>query len=387
MSSQALHGEDSFTPAVAVVVCLRGDDPSLHSCLIGLAQQEYPEFQLYAVVDNEHDPAIEVFESAKSEFERQPILVTIPEIVRYRTLKCSALLAAFEAIRQDTFQAEVVALLDSDVNCDPYWLVDLVAPFRHARVGATTGNRWFEPDGNETGTWMRQIWNAAAVVQMHHYNIGWGGSLAFRAALIEEEKFLAPLRTGFCEDTGMNRVLAKFGLELIRVPGLIMNSTESTTASNCFSFIVRQLLTTKLYHRAWPLVAAHGLLIPFFVISAIAFPLVAPESQFTVFHLLPLMAMVLFQVFNLYLLNCIGRVNRALLLEREQQIGTRFSLVRYIFSVIAIQFVHASAVLAAIFKRTYSWRQIDYRIKSSNEVAMLTYRPFASAQIEDRSIE
>ena len=385
-SERESDDEAPFLPAAAVVVCLRGDDPSLYECLLGLAQQEYPEFQLYGVVDNENDPAIETFESARTAFDCQPILVTIPEIAKHRSLKCSALLAAFEVIKQNQFDPEVVALLDSDVNCDPYWLADLVAPFQNSEVGATTGNRWFEPESNEIGTWMRQIWNAAAVVQMYHYNIAWGGSLAFRATLIDQEKFLAPLRIGFCEDTRMNRVLAKFDLELVRVPGLIMSSTESTTPGKCFSFIARQLLTTKLYHRAWPLVAFHGLLIPFFIFAAIVIPFCASDSQVTLFHLLPLFALVLLQALNLFLLERIARANHLCLSERDQPIGKSVSLVHYLLAVILIQFVHAFAVLAAIFKRVYSWRQIDYHIKG-NDVSMLQYQPFVSPVSDDGSIE
>ena len=376
-----------FEPAAAVILCLRGNDPTLYSCLKGLAQQEYSEFHLYAVTDNKNDPSIATLRQVSPEFEREPLLVTMPQIAKNRTLKCSALLTAFEAIESDDFQPEVVALIDSDVNSDPFWLRDLIEPFRDSKVGATTGNRWFEPISDEFGTRMRQVWNAAAVVQMHYFKIAWGGSLAFRASLIQEERFLTPLRTGFCEDTGINQVLSKLNLDLVRVPGLIMSSSESIALKKCVSFITRQNLTARLNHPAWPFVFTHGLSIVFLNVATLIIFVFTFGTGFQFVCMLPLLCLIGFQVLNLRLLGRISTANRFALQARDQPVHEEFSIPRYLISVLLIQFLHAYALLAASFKQLFWWRQIEYRVKSGNNVSMLAYQPFTPPPTEDLSIE
>ena len=384
---QILEDGDDYLPPAAVIVCLRGNDPSLYQCLVGLAQQEYPDFRLFAVVDHEDDPAIQTLQQVGDQFANAPILVTIEEIAKSRSLKCTALLTAFEAIGRGDFEPDVIALLDSDVHCDAFWLNDLVAPLDAPEVGATTGNRWFQPASCELGAWMRQIWNAAAVVQMHHYNIAWGGSLAFRAALINKEEFILPLTTGFCEDTGINRALEKLSLTLVRVPKLIMTSSESTTINQCVSFITRQNLTAKLYHWSWPLVISHGLLIPLLNFAAISVLLISMLLGFELLHALPVTLLLIFQLVNLYLLKQIADINRKLLRAREQEVTEIFSLPHYLFSVLLIQFAHAWALLVATFHRNFSWRQIEYQVHRGDRVSLLQYQPYMSSKLEDYSIE
>lgn len=370
-------------PPVAVVLCLRGEDPSLHRCLAGLAQQEYPAFRLYVVADNGNDPALETLQLMGGEFSQEPTLVTLTNISTDRSLKCSALLAAFEQITDDDFRPRFIALVDSDIYCDPRWLNDLVQPLVQPGVGATTGNRWFEPADHMLGSWLRHVWNAASVVQMHHYNIAWGGSLAFKASLISQEKFLQPLRTGFCEDTGINTVLEEFDLQLLRVPGLIASSSESTTASKCLAFIVRQLLTVRLYHWSWPWIVTHGVSIALFNIATFFVLILSVATGFEPAHLLPLAALVVFQLLNFYLLHRIGNANRTWLRERGQEMYPCKSMHTYFLGVILIQFAHAFAILAARFKKVFSWRQIKYRVEGGQSVTMLKYQPFQPTTIDD----
>src|SRR5438105_2967893 len=44
-------------PRVAVILCLRGADPSLDACLNGLLHQDFPHYQVQIVVDNRTDSA------------------------------------------------------------------------------------------------------------------------------------------------------------------------------------------------------------------------------------------------------------------------------------------------------------------------------------------
>ena len=44
-------------PEIAVLLPLRGADPSLEACLKGLLAQDYPTYQVHIVIDSAEDPA------------------------------------------------------------------------------------------------------------------------------------------------------------------------------------------------------------------------------------------------------------------------------------------------------------------------------------------
>ncbi len=48
---------DSECPKALVILCLRGADPSLSRCLTNLLNQNYPQFHVVIVVDDERDDA------------------------------------------------------------------------------------------------------------------------------------------------------------------------------------------------------------------------------------------------------------------------------------------------------------------------------------------
>ncbi len=48
---------DSECPRAAVVLCVRGLDPFLPACLKGLFHQDYPDYDVWIVVDSIHDAA------------------------------------------------------------------------------------------------------------------------------------------------------------------------------------------------------------------------------------------------------------------------------------------------------------------------------------------
>ena len=244
----------AWTGSVHVVLCLRGADPSLPDCLADLAAQRRSDFQLHCVFDRPDDPARVLVAQAAGQFARPPREhIAIPKS-EFGSLKCHSLLTAFRSIALECESAEApspsaVMLIDADTRIDPNGLEDLLGSLADPRVGVTTGSRWFTPPTGSVGCWLRQIWNAAAVVQMELYRIPWGGCLAFRTDLLRSSDWMSRLETAFCEDTLLDRVLPSTGLQMVRVPQLVLNNFESSTISAAGEFIVRQLLTTRLYPR------------------------------------------------------------------------------------------------------------------------------------------
>src|SRR4051812_44958773 len=54
-------------PEVAVLLPLRGADPSLRDCLRGLLRQDYPRYSVRIIIDSPQDPAWELVRSILAE--------------------------------------------------------------------------------------------------------------------------------------------------------------------------------------------------------------------------------------------------------------------------------------------------------------------------------
>src|SRR5262249_31349986 len=101
-------------PDVAVLLPLRGADPSLRDCLRRLLRQDYPRYSVRIIMDSPQDPAWELVRS---------ILAEDPDaggVVRVSTLRhpcptCSLKVSAqMQAIRELDDSVRVIALIDAD---------------------------------------------------------------------------------------------------------------------------------------------------------------------------------------------------------------------------------------------------------------------------------
>ena len=193
---QSVWPAETPLPKVAVILSLRGRDPYLDQCLRNLIKQDYPDFQIYLVVDSETDPAWDSIRKIRSEFGD----VMIVDTLKYRrptcSLKNSSLIQAINALPLDV---EVVALVDADAIVPPTWIRSLVAPMANPEVGCTTGIRWFAPTESSFGSRLRCYWNHVAASMIHASHIPWGGSMAVRRRLLDEGLAVEWSRM-FCED-------------------------------------------------------------------------------------------------------------------------------------------------------------------------------------------
>ena len=253
---QATSKKDDFQPSVAIVLCVRGLDPSLEDCLKALVAQDYRRKKIFVVGDHEQDHGLQL---ARKMSQQEPGLLSVHvnnEILQTCSVKCSHLISM---TRQIESEFDLIALVDADTVPDESWLESMVQPFVDSDVNATTGVRWFSVGGKKWGSWVRYIWNTAAIVQMVCYRIPWGGSLALRSSFLREADVLDEWSRGFCEDTMLQKLSRRTGGRIEVVPEAVISSEEETSLARCIPWISRQLLTARLHHPRWPLVLAHGL--------------------------------------------------------------------------------------------------------------------------------
>lgn len=366
---------DEELPKAAVILCLRGADPSLSNCLRSLLQQNYPDYDIKLIIDSHADPAWQIVSETLQQQPAQNIQVSLLQNVRETcSLKCSALVQTVSQLKD---KYEVIALVDADTLPHPDWLRQLVSPLADSHVGVVTGNRWYVPVGY-WGSVCRYLWNVAAVTQMYLYQIPWGGSLALKTELFHQTQLLEKWENALCEDTMLSQVVQEKGMRVQFVPSLIMVNPEECDLPSFQRWVKRQLLCSRLYHPFWLAIVGYSLLttlIPAF--AAVLFLMALFTSQW---HLATWLGGGL-TIYTLSLLILIGILEQGVhkVVQAHGEAIAPFSpiaIARLIIGIPLTQLVYAAAIVSAIFMRRVEWRGITYHIKGSWDIKLVKYFPY-----------
>lgn len=355
--------------SVAIVLCIRGKDPSLEDCLQALLAQQYSNRQIFLIGDSEDDPAIQLARQYENENAEQVTVLVNQDIQKNCGLKCSNLIFALSRLESDF---DFFLLVDADTIPHSGWLQEMIGPFRDEKVMVTTGIRWFDVGGDLWGTWVRYVWNTAAIVQTVCYGIPWGGSLALRTSFLRDAEVLDSWSHGFCEDTMLQTLVSRFGGRVEVVPQAVIRNPEQTRLSSCTPWIGRQLLTARLHHPRWPFVLGHGFLtavfsfgLPALVVVCLLLGNLIAAGWFAA-------AYAVLQLGNVALLDWIESPIRRRRIDKSSLLRNPF---RFLVSIPLTQVCYVIAMLGAIFARKVEWRKIEYLIRG-RKVEMVEYRPY-----------
>lgn len=347
-----------FTPKAAVILCLRGHDPYLRQTLESVLGMDYPDFEFHVVVDSEDDSAWPAIRRAQ-ELDGSGIMRVQVLSQRHGScgLKCSSLLQALSGLSSDI---EVSAHLDADSVPHARWLRELVQPLSDPRVGAAYGNRWFEPVMPNLGSMVRCLWNACAVPSMNFHRIPWGGSLALRTSHFRESEELSEhWSRAFCEDTLLADFFARRGLEVRFVPLVLMVNRERCSVMGFARWVRRQLLTVRLYHRAWPIVLVHAVLTTVSLLAGFALRVHAGLAVYAGVML----------VLGLVLDRAVQGT-----LVRQGEVPYRWTVQRALLALLSIpvtQLIYCWAAVSAHFLKRELWRGVTYRIGGSWDIEIV----------------
>lgn len=374
--------EDSDCGKAAIIICLRGSDPFLEKCLVSLLEQDYPEFKVHIIVDHSTDPAWDhVYQATRDRGNYK--LHTLDSPLATCSLKCSSLLQVIETLDSEV---EFIALADADTVPQQDWLRRLATELKPAQVGAVTGIRWYAPDDMNWGSLVRHVWNSAAIVQMYLYGIAWGGTLAIKLKSFRQLNFAEQWSKEFCEDTMIKSGLQAGGQQLVTCPGLVMPNRESCDLSGFFAFVQRQLLTTRLYHRAWWLVVFHGVSLGVFNLVAVSLLVLSLLQRNWGCLGLVALGLTIFHIANYGLLAVIKqRVD--LRLGNRKSDFTIPQLLRLVIAIPLTIFVHATAVAKTVSIREVTWRGIRYRIEPNSAIRLRNYQTMNETETQREESE
>jgi hypothetical protein len=369
---------DERAPQAVVILCLRGTDPFLKDCIAGLLNQDYPNYKVRIIVDSAQDPAHRVLsESLKPADYDRVTVENLKEPSHTCSLKCSSLV---QVVRSLDPSVEFIAQMDADIVAHRTWLRELATALEPADVGAATGNRWYMPQTLSIGSVVRYAWNAAAIVQMYWYRIAWGGTLAVKTRVLRESDMLDRWGRAFCEDTMQFAQLEKLGLRVAFVPSLMMINRENTSLGGFYRWVIRQLVTVRLYHPAWPAILIHGAVSTVVPLGSLALLIVslARGDSFSLSILGGAFALFVISLL-LSLWGMVVMVNRIAKSHGEptKWIHGVGDLLRCAALMPITQLVYPAALAEAAVKRSTNWRGIQYRIRGPWDIRVEQYLPYS----------
>jgi len=375
--------EDHQLPKAAVILCLRGSDPFLGDCLLGLLGQDYPNFEVRVVVDHPDDPAYRcVAEAIQTTGASNVALEVLRDKRATCSLKCSSLLQVVNAL-DDSY--EFVAQIDADTIAHPTWLRELASALQDERVGAATGNRWYMPATPTVGSLVRYTWNAAAVVQMVWYHVAWGGTLAIKTRVFRETNILEKWGQAFCEDTLVFGVLKQIGLRVAFVPSLMMINREECSLGGFFSWVRRQLLTARLYHPAWLAVVGHGVVTTIIPLMALATSIAALATGNYQAAVWSAAALLLYEASIAVLLIPMELAMRQIAELRGENSNwlSPGGQLKCLAIIPLTQIVYAAALMSSLLIRRVVWRGIDYHVEGPWNITRERYQSYAATSGND----
>lgn len=369
---------DDECPHAAVILCVRGLDPFLPACLKGLFQQDYPNYDVWIVVDSSRDAAWPVVNKlAMQSGNRNIHVLTLTERLATSSRKIAGMLQAMSHLNDSH---EIVALLDSDTIPHATWLRELAAPLNDPEVGVSSGNRWYMPATATAGSLVRYLWNAAAVVQMYWYDIGWGGSLALKTEFLQGSDLLQRLANAFGEDSTICRCALAHGYRIAFSPTLAMVNRETCAVKGVFGFLQRQMLTVRLHNPWWWAVVGHGigttvtLGLSCFLLAAAVVTANSSAALWIGTALAAYWASMILMILPLE-----WSVRRIVRTRGEPVAGLgAVGWLRAIALIPLAQVVHFAAMNTAMFARTHLWRGVQYSFRGPSLVRVIEDRAEAA---------
>lgn len=357
-----------------MILSLRGADPSLRKCLRGLLNLNYPDYELWIVIDSPNDPSAAVVEAALENHESIPVNVRVlQDRLPTCSLKSSAILQVVGELDESI---KAIAIVDSDVVPHRNWLCDLMSPLHDPNVGAANGLRWFAPAVPRAGDIVRKYWGIAAAIQMHKYRVPWGGSLAIRRDVFTDPRLLACWRRHATEDAPLYDVVRQMKLNVSLVPAATMINCETANLAGSFRFIRRQLLWLWLSHSAARRIVLEGV-----VLAVILWlPLLVALWAFAVGDVhSAILALVAWMTYQGGLSSIVVKSSvqpRRIAEARGETVHcfkTTFWLVLMAF---VTQVIYQAAIVSMLCLRQIEWRGILYRFNSAGRFRLVEYRPY-----------
>ncbi|MHC4644570.1 MAG: glycosyltransferase [Planctomycetota bacterium] len=357
--------------AVLIVPC-KGLDADFEKNITSFFQQDYKDYLLWFVVEDESDAAYAELRRLKARLIQNSGAKDVQIFVAGQGESCTQkvhnLLYCYERIGSEI---EILAFADSDVCVRPDWLSHLVWPLRKSKYGAASGYRWFVPKRNNAATLALSAVNAkvAQLLGNTDFNQAWGGSMGIRVETFRQAGVDRIWRGAVTDDLTLSCAVKKAGKKVAFVPACLGASYESTTWPKLFEFGRRQFIITRVTApRTWwfGLLSSLYSVLALYAGAALAvYAAVISAENLALFAAVPILFFA-----GHFLRATLRQEMAARLLEKDlPQMKSAMAadiLASWLWSLLLLAFIISSA-----FGRTITWRGIRYKLLGPGETVVL----------------
>lgn len=370
----------AYRPTATLIVPFKGVEPALKGNLQGLLTQNYPDYRVVMVVEDESDPAYPVLRAAiDNQTTRQAEILFAGIASPNEGQKVHNLIAAVEKLKADNRGEEVWVFADSDAVPGPDWLGELVGPLCQERTAVTTGFRWLIPEPPQTAApntpapfWAKiaSILNSSTTgyLRRDRFTHAWGGSMAMRVSTANEADLVSWWRGAISDDYQVTRMCRSLGRRIYFVPECFVASPVDYDFKALSNFAYRQYVITRIHAPAVFAAAVFINALYFLGMAAAVMTLIRAQSIHHTRFAIGIFALVFIanQVRASYRKRV---VQRTLGEEAARKLRSTFLLERWATPLwLGINLL---LLLRAGFGKTIAWRSIRYRIDGPQQIQRL----------------
>ncbi len=250
--------KSDYAPFCSIIAPCRGLDEGLQANLSALFQQDFPQFEILFVVDDEKDEAVSIIENlihhrgteAQGRIGGEKNIFAKIVVAGKAKDESQKVHNLREAVLEVSDESKAFVFVDSDARPGENWLRNLIAPLRDEKVGCATGYRWFIAENGGFFSQLRSVWNASiasALGANTNNNFCWGGSMAIRRDVFEKLNIREKWRGTLSDDFAVTRAMKEANLPIYFVPNCLTASVEDCTFRELLEFTTRQMKITRVY--------------------------------------------------------------------------------------------------------------------------------------------
>lgn len=364
-------------PPTAILLSLRGCDPTLPESLSAVLSQTTAEDLVQVVIDHPEDPAWPIAREVQRQHpagSRLQLQAMEPPSARCG-LKCHSL---SQAVATLPARIRYVVLVDADVAPPPGWLEDLTQPLADSAIGGVTGAQWFEPPPRAgLGSWLRSSWNGGAIVPTLFFANPWAGSFAMRLADLHSSGLVDRWRTSVVDDGPIREAIGQLGRKIVVARSQIIVNRERCDLRYAITWTTRMLTWSRLYESTYWLSILHAVfsnavMLGNFVLLGWALAAGSWIAWLALAALLVSGGLCVAAYRSAR--NCVA-YSCQLRGEALPPLGWRRSLA-VLLATAPAHLMYGYSCLRAWGLRRIRWRGINYRVQGPHDVERLDYAPY-----------
>ena len=359
--------QSAYTPFATIIAPCKGLDEGLSENLVALLEQDYPEYEVMFVVDDERDLAVAVIEEVSRKDAKAAKIV----VAQKATDSSQKIENLREAVLHVSEKSKIFVFVDSDARPAKGWLRHLVAPLEDENIGAATGYRWFISKKLTFASEMRSIWNASiasALGANTKSNFCWGGSMAIRRDTFERLDIREKWHGTLSDDFVVTRTMNAANLAIHFVPQALTASVENCTFHELFEFTTRQMKITRVYApKLWLLSFFGSGLFNVVVICSLVIVICYHSTGITWLATLATLIVVII----LSLAKSTMRLNAVRLILADYRAELKHQYWSHNLLTLLAPALFLYNCIAALLSRTLIWRDVKYKLAAANRTEII----------------